>query len=202
MTNITKVVSVLAALAVSSSAFAQTSPANPAVDTSAGLLGHRYAEYGFGYLDINKSDTDAFAAGLTINLPVAPSIDVALDYSYSWIEGHPSNDGHSISATGIYYITTGQLKPFGGLRLGYSWFDRDDDANWGAIAGVEYQLTPQLVLTGLVDYGDDFRSGDNGSFEGTVKGHYWFTRTTAGFLSVSLIEGGHLGFIGGVTFKF
>lgn len=203
MTTITKLVSALAALAACASGFAQTAPANPAVETSGGLLGHRYAEYAFGYLDINNSDIDAFGAGLTVNLPVAPSIDVSWNYTYSWLEGHRKNDAHDVSATGIYYIDTGKLRPFGGLEVGYSWNDWSDGATWGALAGVEYQVNTQLVLRGSVGYSDDFRRGnDAGTFDGTVRGNYWLTHNLSVFLEASLIEGGNRGIAGGVSVKF
>ena len=202
MTTINKWVSVLAAVAASASGFAQTAPDNPAAGTSSGLLGHRYAEYNFGFLDVNKSSTDVFGAGLTINLPIAPSFDVSLNYTYAWLEGHRSTDSHDLSATGIYYFNSGKLKPFGGLTLGYNWNDGDSAANWGAIAGVEYEINPQVVLTASVGYTDDFKSGDSSSFDGTVRANYWFTRTVSVYGEFSVIEGGNLGYAAGVTLKF
>lgn len=203
MTTIKKLVSVLAAVAASASVFAQTAPENPADQTaSSGLLGHRYAEYGFAFLDSNKSDVDAFAAGLTVNLPVAPSIDVALNYTYSWLEGHSSINAHDLSVDGIYYISAGKLKPFGGLSLGYNWNDGDNTGHWGAFGGLEYELTPQVVLTGTVGYSDEFRGGTDGSFDGTVRANYWFTRTVSAFGAISLFEGGDMAYAVGVTLKF
>lgn len=202
MSTIKKLVSVLAALAAGSCAFAQITPNNPAAESSAGLLGHRYAEYGLGYVDINKSDIDAFAAGLTVNLPIAPSIDVAWNYTYSWLEGHRKIDGHDVSATGIYYIDTGKFRTFGGLSLGYTWNDWSDRATWAVEGGVEYQVNAQLVLRGSVGYDDDFRKGDNGEFDGTVRANYWVTHNLSVFGEFALIEGGNLDFAGGVSVKF
>jgi len=203
MTTIKKLVCALAAVAAGVSVYAQTAPANPADQTnSSGLLGHRYAEYSFGFVDINKTSTDAFAAGLAINLPVAPSFDVTLDYTYAWREGHSNIHSNDLSATGIYYFNAGKVKPFGGLSLGYDWNRGDDAANWGAVAGVEYELTPQVVLTGSVGYEDDFRSGDNSTWDGTVRANYWFTHDVSVYGAFSLIEGGNLGYAVGLTLKF
>lgn len=200
--NVKKLVSALAVLAASVSAIAQTSPDTPLFETSAGLLGHRYAEYSVGYLDVNHSDNDAFGAGLAVNLPVAPSFDMLIDYTYSWGEGRPNIDSHDLSATGIYYLSSGPLKPFGGLTLGYNWNDFDDDPYWGVRAGVEYELNSRVVLTATVGYDDNFNRGDNGLFDGTVRANYWFTRNVSGYAAVSIIEGGHAGFAAGVTLRF
>jgi hypothetical protein len=196
-----KLIGTLAALAVSSVAFAQTQPENPGAESS-GVLGTRYVDYGFGYYDVNHSGTDAFGAGLTVNVPVAPSIDVALNYSYYWVEAHSDVDAHDLSLDGIYYIGNGPLKPFGGLTIGYNWNDWDNESFWGAFGGIEYQATSNIVLTGTASYTADFDDADEGYFDGTVTARYFFTRTIAAFVSTSWIEGGDLGFAGGVTLKF
>ncbi len=202
MNTITKWVSVLAAVAASSSVFAQTAPENPAFVGSSGLLGQRYAEYGLGFIDVKDRDADVFAAGVTVNLPVAPSIDVGLNYSYGWLEGDTSVDTHDLSVDGIYYLDSGKLKPFGGLSLGYSWNNWDDSANWGVFGGAEYQINSQIVVSASVGYDDDFENGDDGAFDGTVRGNYWFTKTVSAFAAVSFIEGGHRGFAVGASLKF
>lgn len=203
MTTIQKLVSVLAAVAASVSGFAQTAPANPADQTaSSGLLGHRYAEYGFAYVDVNSSTTNLFGAGLTINLPVAPSFDVSLNYTYAWAEGNTSNHAQDASATGLYYFNAGKLKPFAGLSLGYDWNRFDNAANWGAVVGVEYEINPKVVLTGTIGYDDDFKSGDSSTWDGKIRANYSFTRDVSIFAAFTLIEGGSRGYAVGTTLKF
>jgi hypothetical protein len=204
MTTLKNLVSTLAALAAGTTLFAQTEPTVPVTD-DAGVLGHRYVEAGFGFIDVNKSSVDAFGTGLTVNLPVAPSIDVSMDYLYSWAEGHRSEfDAHDLSVSGTYWIQAEQnLKTFARVSLGYNWNDYDDSATWGAEFGAQYTIRPNIAVTISGGYDDDFDKGnDSGSFNGTVTGHYWFTKQVAAFASASWIEGGNFGFAGGVTVKF
>jgi hypothetical protein len=198
---------VFAVVAASSCAFAQTAPENPAASGSAGLLGFRYAEANVGIVDLNHTDVSLYGIGGTVNLPVAPNFDVSLDYAYSWTNHNTSFHANAISATGIYYVETAAgVKAFGGLSLGYDWSrwygSNDDRATWGAVAGLEYQVTQQFVLTVSAGYDDDFKSGDNSSFDGTVAGHYWITKQIALSAEVSLIEGGNVGYAVGATFRF
>lgn len=205
MKTITKLVGVLAAIAVGSSAFAQTSPANPANEAgSAGLLGHRYAEFDLGYLDTHKSKNDVWVTGLAYNQPLAPNIDVGLNYAYGWVNNHGTWHTNSIGADAVYYYDTGAFKPFGGVSLGYSWVNHGDNTtDWGVTAGVEYIVNPQVVLTATVDYDSDFKRGNNDdAFSTTVRGNYWFTKQVGAFAGLSYIEGGNWGYSTGVTFKF
>ena len=201
MTTTKTVVSLLAALAAGATAFAQTDVSTPV--ESNGLLGQRYVEAGLGFIDVNNSRVDAFGAGLTVNLPVAPSFDVSADYAYSWVESFSEVDAHQITANGTYYIQAEQnLKTFARVSLGYAWADWDNHATWGVSFGAEFQLAPQVVVTASAGYDDDFESGDNGAFDATVTGHYWFTRQVGAFAAVSYIEGGNYGLFGGVNVKF
>jgi len=201
MTSITKLVSALAAVAVSASVFAQTQPENPNYSSS-GLLGQRYVDYGFGFIDVNKSRTDLYAAGLTVNVPVVSNIDVAVNYSYSWVEADHNDNAHELSLDAIYYIEAGKLKPFGGLTYGYNWNDWDDDDYWGAFGGLEFQALPQLVLSASAGYNADFDDADEGTWDGTVTARYFFTKTVAASVSTTLFEGGDVGYSAGVTLKF
>lgn len=202
MTKINKLVSVLAVVAASVSAFAQTQPANPANEISNGLLGTRYADVGLGFIDVNHSGTDAFGAGFTVNLPVVSNIDVAVNYSYAWVESYSDIDSHTLSVDGIYYINQGAFKPFGGVSVGYNWNDWDNESIWGAFGGIEFQLNPRVVLTASAGYDANFDDADEGDFNGTVAARYFFTKNVAAAVSVELIEGGHVGYTAGVTLKF
>jgi hypothetical protein len=202
MNTTKKVISALAAVAACASLSAQTSPANPGEVSSSGLLGYKYVEAGAGFIDVNKSSVDGFTTGISVNLPAVANIDVAYGYSYSWVEGHTNLHANDIYMSGIYYYNAGPLKPFGALSLGYTWQRGDDYLNWGAAAGVEYQINPRISLTAAAEYGDDFKKGDRSGFDGTLTGHYWFTKQIAAFASVAWIEGGNFGYGAGVTFKY
>ncbi len=191
----------LAALTISTVAFAQTEPASPAAG-SRSLLGQRYLDAGIAFVDLNHSSIDAYATGVTVNLPATANIDVAFNWTHEWLEAHSDVDAHTLSVDGIYYIDSGALKPFGGLSLGYVWADWEDDSIWGAFGGVEYQVASNVVLTARVGYDADFDDADEGSFDLSVSGRYFLTDTLAVSAGVSFIEGGDVGYVAGVTLKF
>jgi hypothetical protein len=201
MTTITKIVSALAAVAVSASVFAQTQPENPNYSSS-GLLGQRYVDYGFGLIDVNKSRTDLYGTGLTVNVPVVSNIDIAVNYSYSWVEADHNDNANELSLDAIYYIEAGKVKPFGGVTYGYHWNDWFDDDFVGAFGGLEFQVLPQLVLSGRAGYSAWTDDVDEGAWDGTVEARYFFTKTVAASASVTLFEGGDVGYTAGVTLKF
>lgn len=201
----TKLVGILAALAIGSSAFAQTSSDAPAYQASGtGLLGHRYIDYGAAYTDINHSSVDVWTVGATLNNPIAPNVDVSVDLSHSWLKGWSTYHATSLGANATYYYDTGAFKPFGGAGVGYSWVNHSDNTkDWHVFGGVEYIVNPQIVLTGTVDYSSDFKRGNNGDeFSGSVRGNYWFTKTVSAFAGVIWHEGGPVGYGAGVTLKF
>ncbi|PTY07779.1 hypothetical protein DB347_06020 [Opitutaceae bacterium EW11] len=204
MNTITKIVGVLAAAVAASSVFAQTAPENPASEGSSGVLGYRYVEAGFGLVDIRGTSHDQEATGLTVNLPVVANIDVALDYSYNWIKGHGAAHSNTLDVSGIYYLDAGKgLKPFGGVTVGRYWAPHDARYTWATFAGLEYQVTTALSVSGSVGYNSDFKRGNDADYwDGTVTGRYFFTRQIGAFLSASLFEGGDRGLAGGVTYKF
>ncbi len=210
------------ALTVTGSAFAQsttTSSTLASPDLGAGVLGHRYADAGFQYTDVNHTPFDVWGLTGVINNPVTKNIDVSLDYTYSWVKGWSANHDNSVNVNGIYYLDYGAFKPFAAVSLGYEWTrysytqyseesaynvqSNDDRATWGGRVGVEYQVTPQVSVTAQVEYDSDFKRGNNNdSWDGDVTGRYWFTKQIAAYATVAWLEYGDWGYGAGVTYKF
>lgn len=173
---------------------------------TASLLGVRYVEAGFGYLDINNSRTDAFSVGANVNLPVTSFLDLTVGYSHDWIENNGSLYGNvgTISATG--YLTEGAWRSYVIGTLGHVWdssnLGGDDYGIWSVGIGAEYSINSQTAIGAQISYADDFKSGDNSSIAGGARLSHWFTSAIAGTVSVVWIEGGHLGYGVSAIFKF
>lgn len=205
MTTSMKLASVCAAILAGSAVFAQETPS---VETTAssGLLGKRYAEAGFAVTDVNHFKREVFGTGLSVNLPVASSLDVGFGYNYAWLEGGDV-DAHLIGASITEFVDVSGvsgLKAFGTASLGYQWIDNDDEETiWGADLGVEYSFNSKLSGSASVGYSDNFHGpSDDGLWDGTVRANYWFTRELAAYGAVSIVEGGDVVYGGGVSLKF
>lgn len=200
-----KLVAVFAASLLSVAALAQSTTAETETVT-AGLLGNRYVAAGFGWTDINHSTVEAMDAGLTVNVPVLANVDLSLGYSYGWLEGDIGL-AHELNTAVTGYITRGQDKYFASAVLGYDWIDNDrniggDHAVWGAEAGVERAVNDKVSVTLSAGYADDFGQHRDSLWNGTIGATYNFTAKVVGAASVSLIEGGSIGYTAGVAYRF
>lgn len=204
MINSIKLLAVASALVVGSSAFAQQIPAaSQPASNSAGLLGQRYAGASFGYLDLNKSSIDAFGAGASVNLPVRSNLDVGFGYARSWVESFSDANVDSIGANATFIHTADNFKTFSSVRLGYDWgFFEDEATTWGASAGAEFAFGSATALTVAAAYDDNFKKGDHGVWSGTAAVNRWLNNRVGVVGSVSLIEGGNIGYTAGVAFRF
>ncbi len=196
-----KLVAVIAASVLSVAAFAQTT----AVDTetsSAGLIGKRYVDTGFSWVDINNSSVEGMDAGLAVNVPVNANFDVSLGYSYAWLEG-AEELGHTVNAAVTGYITRGENKPFARLNVGYDWAKFDSDHGiWGAAVGIERAVNSKLSSTLSVGYGDDFGQHRQGAWNVALGATYNVTSKIVVSAEVAYIELGSLGYTAGVAYRF
>lgn len=197
MTQSIKLLAAIAAVATGATAIAQQGPA-----PSAGLLGQRYVQASFGYFDVKGSPFDAFAAGLGVNLPVSASLDVGFNYAHGWVESFSDIDSDVVVADATFIHVSDTFKTFTTLSLGYDWNALEERTIWGARAGAEFPLTPRAALSVSAGYDDDFKSGNNGLWDGTARANYWATDKVALIGSVSWIEGGDVGFSIGAALRF
>jgi hypothetical protein len=201
-----KIIAIIALAAASAtSAFAQNSGTqvpNPGATEGSGLLGKRFAALGFVYSDIKKSSVDLFAGGAAVNLPINANIDVGLSATHAWVESRSDIDAQSLDASATYYFSQGVLKPFGTVTLGHSWFENDNAVTWGVSGGVEYAHDAKHSFDASVAYNDDFETGNNSQWSGTLGGNRWFTSAIAARFTVSLIEEGHVQYAIAGIFRF
>jgi hypothetical protein len=199
MTKTIKLLAVFSALAAGTAALAQQTAPAPA----AGLLGQRYVGASFGYADIKNSPVDAFGADVVANFPVRANLDVGFGYSRTWVESFSDINVDAIGANATFIHTEGTLKTFTSLGLGYAWGPGEDEATvWGASAGAEFALTPKSTLAVSAGYSDDFKSGNNGVWDGTARANYWVTDKVAVVGTVSWLEGGDVAYTLGTVFRF
>lgn len=194
-----KHVSALAASLLSVAAFAQD-----AAPASAGLLGQRYVDTGFSWVDINHSSVEGMSYGLSVNLPVNSNFDVAAYYGYSWTEG-AFEIGHSAGVAVTAYTAYNDYKPFATLSTGYNWMNNDLDGDhgvWGVEVGVERTITAKIAATVSVGYDDDFGQHRDGAWDVTLGGTYNITDKLVAEADIALIEGGSIGYGLGVAYRF
>lgn len=198
MTSSLKFIGALAALATATLSFAQAEAPN------AGLLGKRYVETGFSYLDFNHSSTEVYGLDVSANFPVLANVDVGVGYVYDWEGGNSDINGHAIAAAATGYQAFGSLNGFATVGLGYDWNDQiSEETFWFADVGIEHSLSSTVSLLASAGYSDDFDGPSNdGLWDGTLRGNYWVTEAISTNVSVSLIEGGHIGSRVGVVFTF
>lgn len=192
--NTTKKITLALGLLVAGAGYAQTaaSASNPTAATT-GLLGQRFAEISLGTQDVTGFSDNFYDTGLTVNLPVSPSLDVSAGYGYSWFRSGISGHANTVFGAGTFYTPMAGVKPFLTAGLGYQWTSvggfRDNGGLWGAGVGVEIPFNT-LTLTPRIGYTDDFESGTASSrdFTYSLEANYWVSAKAAVYGSVGRTE--------------
>lgn len=187
MTLTKKISFALGLLAAASAMNAQ----NAAIDTPVGVLGQRYVDLSFGAQDIDDFSKNVYNTSLEANLPVSPSLDLGVGYSYGWFRGTPRGHVNTLSASGTFYAPLGGVKPFLSAAIGHQWSRfagfRDNAGVWGAAVGVEIPFGT-LALTPRIAYSDDFEGGSSNDFTYEVEAHYWVSQRTAVYGTIGRTE--------------
>jgi hypothetical protein len=190
-----KITLALGVLAVGSASYAQA----PAV-TSNGLIGTQYTEFSFEVHDVKHVSNNAYSLGVAANTPLIPGkLDGGATYSYSWMRGPFKGHANTIGGYSNAYTVLNGVKPFAGVGLGYQWtsgrFVSDDQALWGATAGVEIPAGV-VTITPRINYADDFEGSRKSSQEWTfqVEANYWVNKMTAVFGSIGKTDVRHSSF--------
>ena len=198
-----KLVAVIAASLLTVGAFAQSATVE-SQNASAGLLGKRYVEAGFGWVDFRQSSRDAFGTGVDVNIPVHANFDVNLGYAHTYIQ-HWLNAGDKIGGTVTGYVARGDSKYFASLGLAYSWSPvrfGSDYTMWNGEVGIEHAVTDKLSTSFSVGYVDDFGQHRDSKWDVSVGTSYAFCPKFVGTASVSYIEYGALGYTAGLAYRF
>lgn len=196
-------------LLLAGACFAQTNATNSSA--SAGLLGQRYAEFGFALHDLNRPSDNTYSLGTTANFPMVPALlDVSASYAYDWHVGPSKIRRHTFLAAATAYASNNALRPFASYGIG--WQTRhtgsEDQAIWRATAGFEIDAG-NITLTPRVTYIDDFEAPRVSSQQlgWGLEGNTWVTSKTGLFASFSRTKALHTSVISsdyqiGVRVKF
>lgn len=169
----------------------------------AGLLGQRYVEADVSLVDLTGVSRNLYGFGIGVNWPMQPNIDVHYAYGYSWLEGDRKLDQHLFLGGATGYFSEGPTRPFGTVTIGYQDHRTAGGRTfWSAMGGVEHVASSRMVLTGRFGYSDDLKSGDYGSWSVSAALAYSVNPRILVEPEVSLIEGGHIGFLVGVKMKY
>jgi len=181
--------------------FAQQAAAS---ETAASLLGVRYVEAGFGYLDVSHSDRGAYSLGVDANVPVTANLDLTVGYSHNWVENNDSLYNNVVFVDATAYLTEGAFRPFAVAGLAYVWEGSGDDnyGAWRAGLGVEYSLNATTAVTLEGGYSDTFEDLGDHAFSGTLSVSHWFTSSVAGTIGATWFEYGDVGYGVSALFKF
>lgn len=186
--NLTKKITLALGLLAAGTSFAQEKSSN-------GLLGQRFAEFNFSFIEIDNVSTLSYEPGLRVNLPlIANSVDVGATYDYAQLRGPISGHANSLSTYAVGYVALDGVKPFVAAALAHTWSSlpfglSDNSYSWSIIGGFEVPVGP-VTLTPTIGYSDDF---DNGFGEGDVwtyrvEGNYWMTPKAAIFAGIAKVD--------------
>jgi hypothetical protein len=186
--NVSKKMILALGLLVAGAGYAQTATTS---SSSLGLLGQRYAEVSLGTQDVTGFSNNFYDAGLAVNLPVSPSVDLSVGYGYSWLRSGIRGHANTVFGAGTFYVPMNGVKPFVTGALGYQWTRvggfQDNGGVWAGIVGVEIPVGA-LTLTPRVAYADDFESGSSRDFTYEVEGNYWLSAKTAVYGTIGRTE--------------
>lgn len=184
--NLTKNITIAAALLVAGASYAQT-----ATSSSNGLLGQRYTEFNFGVQDLRHVSNSAYSLGAGVNAPITPgALDVGALYNYNWIGGSFKGHANTLATYATAYTPLNGVKPFFTGAFGWQWTStrfvgRDDQGIWALATGVEIPAGA-VTITPRITYADDFEKSINSSQEWTyaVEANYWVNAKTGVYASI------------------
>jgi hypothetical protein len=188
--KLTKKITLALGLLTAGTSFAQTT-----APVSNGLLGQRYAEFNFSFVEIDSVSDYSYSPGLSANIPLIPSLlDVGASYNYTKVRGPLKGHANSLSTYAVAYVPLEGVKPFVGASLGHEWTSlgggfSDNAGVWGVSAGVEIPIG-SFTLTPRIGYSDDFENGfgEDDVWTYAVEGNYWFSPKSAVFASIAKID--------------
>jgi len=128
----------------------------PSETTGAGLLGSRYTEASYNYIDLPDSEhADGF--GLIFNHPVNANFDFTAAYSWARAEIQSVNvtvQDVEIGAKAFSTLSWG--RPYVAAAVGWEWakagFYDDNSFTYKVGVGTEFQAAPALVVTPFVNF--------------------------------------------------
>lgn len=140
---------------------ASAQSANVAVPTpgeaaSGGLLGSRYTEVSYNYIDLSgPKHADGF--GLTFNQPLRPALDLTAGYSWAKADFDTFDAKVQDLDVGVKaYTNLAWGRPFAAAAVGWEWAKaagiHDDSFTYKLGVGAEFQVAPAFVVIPFVNF--------------------------------------------------
>ncbi|HSI08336.1 MAG TPA: hypothetical protein VK985_07075 [Rariglobus sp.] len=187
----------LLAFASCTSVFSQ----DTAAATTPNLIGKRYVETQFSYIDYSGSSD--FALGTAFNQPLNASFDAGAAFVHTQEEG---NDSHNYQVFGLNltgHHDFGKTRAFARGTINYEWWSVKNLWWYQADVGLERALCDRVLFTAYVSWLDFFSSTFiDSSISGTAKLTYWATPEIGLSAAASMIERGAVAGRLGVAFVF
>ena len=182
----------LLTLAVAAPAFAQDASAS-----APGLIGKRYVETQFSYIDYQGSSD--FSVATAFNQPLNASFDAGAAFSHTWEEGDDSHNYQVLGACLTAHRDFGKTRAFARGTINYEWWSVKDLWWYQADVGFERALCDRVLFTAYGSYLDFLTDIFlESTFSGTAKLTCWAVPEIGVSASVSVIErgavAGRLGF--------
>jgi opacity protein-like surface antigen len=128
----------------------------PTETATAGLLGSRYTEVAYNYIDLSGPEhADGF--GLAFNQPLRANLD--LTAGYNWAEadfGAVSARVHDAEIGVKAYTALSWGKPYAAAAVGWTWQKAagysEDSFTYKVGVGAEFQVAPAFTVTPFVNF--------------------------------------------------
>lgn len=212
MTTIKRITgTTLACLATVNLSFAQVATPSETPDDGPGLLGKRYVAVSLRTVDFRDSSASNGVGGsVSTNLPINQHLDADAGYSYfRRSDGGFTGKWHDLNTSITAYKMINGFKPFADAGIGYSWFHLsgpysldDENAFYGAGAGVELPLSKAASVTLRTGFSEIIESGAELFWSHSIQGVYWFTPRVAATGAVSFNESVSVTYSAGVRLVF
>ena len=176
---------------------------NPSTRDNPGVLGHRYADLSYSWMDFHRDsglDADGFIAGVRSNVPVSRGLDLGLGYNYYRENNHRNpftgtpydSRFHEAMGTATVFGSNVGPKPFFTGGIGYQWSRGDIqslrtyDHEWVWMAGGGFEIPlGALAVMPRVSYSDSMRRSGIGSWHYGAQAHHWFNEKVGGYLDAT-----------------
>ena len=152
--------------------------------SDAGLIGKQYFQVNVVTEDARKIPvSNGYGFGGGVNLPVLPSLDVALDASYLRYDDFDFTE-HRVNALARGHLAeTNGIRMFGDVMLAYDAQKsvvggvkyKSDNGLYGIGSGAEVAVTPATALLVRIARSDWFDHDLDGYWTYTVGANHWFT---------------------------
>jgi hypothetical protein len=185
-------------------------PAVLNAQSSAGLIGERYAEVSAFYEDVDIAGVDnGLGIGLRANFPVTTALDIAINGAMEEIDTNDYQE-QNLFASVIAHWDARDLTPYLVAGIGNVWQSvtvagekiSEDEAVYLAGAGIEAPIGDRTALDARATY-HRYASDDGGDYwiYGLSLNH-WFSEKLAGTAAVSFRDSDSILYSVGVAFRF